>query len=185
MRLAGFLVVTLGCVSGPPARHAMPAPTAVDPTVTIFASATDQAITEGDTLLDVAPDVAYAELSDYKRWPKIFSDIFEVTITAQTGDDARVTFLGPDDHKDNLHFHNRSAAHTIWFEDTGGSSTVWAEIAFLDGPRAGTTHVHSRLYADVGGIAGWFVTDNHVRKLREQRVYDDLFDLHAHFAGRR
>ena len=184
MRAVVLLVMTLGCVSGPPARHARPVPTSVAPAVRIYESESNPAITEGDTLLDVAPDVAYAELADYARWPGIFSDIHEVIVTRLDGDDARVTFVGPDDHHDNLHFHNRSAAHTIWFEDTGSSSTVWAEIAFLAGPTAGTTHVHSRLYVDVGGVAGIFVSDHRVRKLREQRVYDDLFDLRAHFAHR-
>ncbi len=182
MRALAALTLTLGCVSGPPARHPMPAPRAVEPTVHVFPSPTDGSMTEGETLLDVAPDVAYAEVADYLRWPSIFADIYTVTITKQAGDDARVTFVGPDDHHDNLHFHNRSAAHTIWFEDTGGSSTVWAEIAFLAGAVPGTTRVHSRLFADVGGVAGFFVSDSRVRKMREQRVYDDLFDLHAHFA---
>lgn len=139
-------------------------------------------MTEGETLLDTDPATAYAELADYLRWPQIFADIYTVTITKQDGDDARVTFLGPDDHRDNLHFHNRSAEHTIWFEDTGGSSTVWAEIAFLPGAPPSTTRVHSRLFAEVGGFGGLFVSDDRVRKLREQRVYDDLFDLRAHFA---
>ncbi len=184
MRAVWVSVMTLGCVSGPPARHPMPAVRSVDPAVRIFQSATDPAITEGETLLDIAPEAAFAELADYTRWPKIFPDIYTVTVTAKTGDDARVTFVGPDDHHDNLHFHNRSAANTIWFEDTGSSSTVWAEIAFLPGPQPNTTRVHSRLYADVGGFAGFFVSDNRVRKIREQRVYDDLFDLHARFARR-
>ena len=182
MRAVVLLATTLGCVSGPPARHVRPAPVqGIDPTVKVFQSPSNEAITEGETVLAISPEVAYAELANYAHWPQIFPDIFTVTITAQSGDDARVTFVGPEDHHDNVHFHNRSAANTIWFEDTGGSATVWAEIAFLPGPRPGTTRVHSRLYADVGGIAGWFVSDNRVRKMREQRVYDDLFDLHARF----
>ena len=182
MRVVVLLAMALGCVSGPPARHLMPAAEqGVAPMVKVFQSATNPAITEGETLLEVAPAIAYAELAVYTHWPEIFPDIYTVTVTQQSGDDARVTFVGPKDHHDNVHFHNRSAVNTIWFEDTGGSATVWAEIAFLPGPRPGTTRVHSRLYADVGGLAGWFVSDHRVRKLREQRVYDDLFDLHLRF----
>jgi hypothetical protein len=182
MRAILALVVTLACVSGPPARHQMPSTQSVDPNVRVFETTGDPHMTEGDTMLDVAPSVAFAEVANYQQWPKIFKDIYSVNITKLAGDDARVTFVGPDDHHDNLHFHNRSAANTIWFEDTGGSSTVWAEIAFIPGDQPNTTHVHSRLYADVGGVAGFFVSDNKVREMREQRVYDDLFDLHAHFA---
>ena len=181
MRGCVWLLLMTSCISGPPARHPR---AATAPDVKIFQSPTDAALTEGDTLLDVAPDVAYGELADFTRWPSVFPDIYTVQVTQQEGDEAHVTFIGPNDHHDNLHFHNRAREHVIWFEDTGGSSKVWAEIAFLPGPVPGTTHVHSRLYADVGGFAGIFVSDDRVRKVREQRAYDDLFDLHSHFAHR-
>src|SRR4029077_20084425 len=119
----------------------------------VFPSGTDENITEGETTLAVAPEVAFATLVDYARWPTIFPDIYTVTITKVDGVDARVTFLGPEDHRDNLHFHNRPDEHTIWFEDTGGRATVWAEIAFLPGAAPGTTRIHSRLFAEVNGIA--------------------------------
>jgi len=187
MRALPVVLVTLGCVSGPPARHQMPAEhvhtaRGADPAVLVYESTTTENTTEGETTIDATPEVAYAQLENYAIWPTIFPDIYTVTITKRDGVDARVTFLGPDDHRDNIHFHNRPADHTIWFEDTGGTAVVWAEIAFQPGPQPGTTRVHSKLFADVGGIAGWFVTDNRTRKMRQQRVYDDLYDLHAHFA---
>src|SRR4051794_29029818 len=111
MRVLWVSVVALGCVSGPPARHPMPTVRTLDPAVKVFASATDPAITEGETVLEIAPEVAYAQLADYTHWPSIFPDIYTVTITAQAGEDARVTFVGPDDHHDNLHFHNRASAN--------------------------------------------------------------------------
>lgn len=177
--MRAWLLALTGCVSGPPARH--PHEASAPPDIHVFQNAKDARITEGDANLPVAPEAAFAELASYTRWPSIFPDIYTVNVTAQSGDDARVTFIGPEDHHDNLHFHNRSTEHVIWFEDTGGTSTVWAEIAFLPGAAPGTTHVHSRLYAEVNGVAGIFVSDDRVRKMREQRVYDDLYDLHVHF----
>lgn len=181
------VLVSIGCVSGPPARHVMPADhsrgtSGVDPAVVVYQSATDKSITEGETLLDAAPDVAYAAVLDYTRWPAIFPNIRTVVITQHGADEARVTFIRTTDHRDNVHFRNRPAVRTIWFEDTGGRTEVWAEIVFAGGPTPGTTRVHSRLFAQIGGLAGWFVSDNQIRKMREQRVYDDLYDLHAFFA---
>jgi hypothetical protein len=176
--MRAWLLAVTACVSGPPARHPR---VASQPDITVFQNAADVRITEGDEILPIAPDAAYAELADFTRWPSVFPDIYTVSVTAQTGDDARVTFIGPEDHHDNVHFLNRPHERVIWFEDTGGSATVWAEIAFLPGAAPDTTHVHSRLFAEVNGVAGIFVSDDKIRKMREQRVYDDLYDLHVHF----
>jgi hypothetical protein len=87
-------------------------------------------------------------------------------------------------NRDNVHFHNRPASRTVWFEDTGGTAVVWVEIAFAPGDAAGTTRVQSRLFADVHGLASLFVTNARLRSLREQRVADDLGHLRSYFAAR-
>lgn len=154
------------------------------PGVRVWESPTDEAITEGDTTLAVDPETAYAAVVDYARWPAIFPDITAVTITQQSGTEARVTFVHRDGNRDNVHFLNRPQQLTVWFEDTGGKAQVWAEIAFLPGDRRGTTRVHTRLYADVHGVASLFVSNAHIRSLREQRVVNDLAQMHAYFATR-
>ena len=150
--------------------------------VRVYQSADNASITEGETTLDVDADTAYAAAIDYARWTQMFPDIARVTITKRAGDDARVTFVHRDGNQDNVHFHNTPQAGLVWFEDTGGRATVWAEIVFIPGDRPGTTRVHSRLYADVHGLASIVVSDRQVRTLREKRVASDLANLRAYFA---
>lgn len=173
------LVVVLGVALGAAAC----APAMVQrPGVTVYESRTDTAVTEGETALDCDPDTAFHASIDYSRWPRIFTDMRRAIITARDGDDARVTFVHANGDKDNLHFHNRSGERTLWFEDTGDDTArVWAEIAFLPGPKPGTTRVHTRLYANVHGIASWFVPDGKLRAMREQRVQQDLLQLRRYF----
>jgi len=166
------------CVSSPP-----PPPAEILSKVQVYESRSEAFITEGDTTLEVDPDRAYATLADVARWPHIFPNVLRVEVTHRDGDDARITVIGPRDHHDNLHFHNRPAERTVWFEDTGGSAEVWVETAFLPGDRAGTTHVHTRLFGDVHGAAAVFVSDGVVRAMRRDRVARDLADLHDYFAS--
>lgn len=150
--------------------------------VRVSASRSDDAITEGETTLTVDPATAYATAADFAQWKHMFPDIREVYVTRRIGDDARVTFVHNKGNRDNLHFRNQPAARMIWFEDTGGRAEVWAEILFLPGAEPGTTRVRSRLYADVHGVASLFVSDGKIRKMREQRVRDDLTNLRTYFA---
>ena len=150
--------------------------------VRVYQSAENAAITEGETTLDVDADTAYAAAVDYSRWTQMFPDIAAVNITKRKGDDARVTFVHRDGNKDNVHFHNTPQAGLVWFEDTGGRATVWAEIVFAPGDRPGTTRVHTRLYVDVHGLASLVVSDREVRAMRERRVANDLTKLRAYFA---
>lgn len=167
------LVILAGC-----AGRAVIAPSSVQ----IWESHDDTAITEGETTLDVDPRTAYRIAVDYPRWSTIFPDVVQVQVTKQEGVDARVTLVHRDGNRDNVHFHNQPQAGIVWFEDTGGTARVWAEIAFMPGARPKTTLVHSRLYANVHGLASLFVSDAHVRELRQQRVTDDLVHLRAYFA---
>jgi hypothetical protein len=150
--------------------------------VSVHESPEDHSITEGEVVIDADSETAFQTALDYTKWPAIFPDIKRVIVTKQHGDDARVTFIHADGNKDNVHFHNTPAARMIWFEDTGGKAEVWAEIVFIPGDKAGTTRVHSRVYAEVHGVSGWFVSGDRVKTLRAQRVRSDLHDLQAYFA---
>jgi len=174
MRTFILLAVVVGCSSST-AVAASPGD------IPVHDSKEDASITEGETVLQVDPDTAFKAVSDYQRWRVIFPEIREVMVTQQRGVDARVTFVHPDGNRDNLHFHNQPAARMVWFEDTGGRATVWAEIMFLPGDVPGTTRVHTRLFADVHGIASLVVSDERVRNMREQRVRSDLTHLRAYF----
>jgi len=152
------------------------------PEIRVYESRDDSSITEGDTVVAADADDAYRAASDYARWSAMFPDIRDVRITELRGSDARVTFVHTDGNRDNLHFRNQPAARMVWFEDTGGRAEVWAEIVFVPGPVAGTAVLHTRLYADVHGLASLFVSDGKLRNLRQQRVRDYLRELRAYFA---
>jgi hypothetical protein len=149
--------------------------------VRIYESQHDDAISEGDTVIPAAADAAYATAANFFEWRTMFPDIKQVIVTKQDGDDARVTLIHTGGNRDNLHFHNRPGSRTVWFEDTGGRATVWAEITFSPGSSANLTRVHSRIYADVKGFASLFVSDSKIRNLRRQRIFDDLTHLRAYF----
>jgi hypothetical protein len=176
MRSMLVLAVLLGC-----GRATLATP----PDVRVWESRDNSSITEGETTLDVDPDTAYAAAIDYPRWSSMFPDIVQVDVTKQQGVDARVTLVHRAGNRDNVHFHNQPKARMVWFEDTGGRAEVWVEIVFAPGERAGTTRVHSRLYADVHGIASLVVTSGKLRSLRQQRITGDLAHLRSYFASPR
>jgi carbon monoxide dehydrogenase subunit G len=165
------LVVLVGC-AGP----------AVVPPEGIKLSASGDHRTNGEVVLSVEPQHAYELLRDFTNWPTIFPDVLRVSITSQQGDEALVTMIGPNDHHDNLHFHNRPEANTIWFEDTGGVAEVQLEIALVPGPTPGTTLARGTIYANVNGIASLVVTDAKIRNMSQQKLVTDLAALRSYFA---
>ena len=146
--------------------------------------ASDPAITEGETILDADPAAAFAICTDYAKWVEVFPDVAKVIVSAKKGVDAHVTLVGPNGHRDNLHFTNQPAARMIYFEDTGngGHADVWAEIVFAPGETEHTTKLHIRLYANVKGIASLVVSDSDVRKQREQKIERQLAHVRGYFA---
>jgi hypothetical protein len=158
------------------------AATAAAPGVRIYPSATDANTTEGDTIVDGDPASIYAVVVDYPKWTEVFPDVAKVIVTSRHGVDARVTLVKPDGNRDNLKFHNTPQARMLYFEDTGNAhATVWGEIVCAPGDQPGTTRVHTRLHADVHGIATLVVSADDVRKQREQRVERDLVHIRDYF----
>jgi hypothetical protein len=139
-------------------------------------------VTDGRVVLRVAPKDAYALLRDYANWPAVFPDVLRVSVTSEHGEDALVTMIGPNDHHDNLHFHNRPEANTIWFEDTGGVAQVELEIALEPGPLPGTTLAHGRIHADVNGLASLVTSDAKVRNMSAAKLVSDLGAMRSYFA---
>ena len=172
VRLLGLLVIA--CLTTPV--------TAGAPAIKVWQSA-DQAMTEGETLLDGDAGDIYTTCLDYAKWTDIFPDVAKVVVTSQHGVDARVTLIAPNGHRDNLHFHNQPPARMIYFEDTGngGRAEVWAEIMFVPGDQPHTTRVHIKLYAEVKGLATLVVSDSSVKKQRETKIERDLAHIRAYF----
>jgi hypothetical protein len=147
----------------------------------VYQSASDRSITEGETIVPGDAADIYAAMLDYRLWTQIFPDVAKVEITATRGVDARITLIGPDGHRDNLHFHNQPAARMVWFEDTGGHAEVWVETVFVPGTDPNTTRVHTRLFADVHGVASLVVGSQDVRRQREQKIQRDLVNIRRYF----
>lgn len=177
MRVAVMLsvVFAVACASG----HAVRA----DSTIRVYESPKGGEITEGETTLDVDPDVGYRTMANYAGWVSVFPDLRRVTITQQNGVDARVSLDYADKHRNNIHFHNDPAARKIWFENLYSRADMWAELVFLPGDRPGTTRIHARVYADVKGVASMFVSESKLRRGRTDRVRGDLTHLQHYFAA--
>ena len=159
-------------------------PAAASPCVRVYEDPDNPSITEGETVIDGDPAAIYQAMLDYAKWTKIFPDVARVVIRQRQGTEAMVTLIAPDGHRDNLHFKNQPAARMVYFEDTGGRAEVWVETVFVPGPTAGTTRVHTRLYADVHGLAKLFANGTALRKLREQRIESDLVSIRGYFRRR-
>ena len=172
MRAGHLLLVALAGCAGP----------TVVPPEGIEITTPDAHVTNGRVVLAVEPKDAYALLRDFANWPSVFPDVLRVSVTSQHGEDALVTMIGPNDHHDNLHFHNRPEANTIWFEDTGGAAKVELEIALDPGPTPGTTLARGRIYADVQGVASLVVSDAKVRNMSTAKLVADLGAMRSYFA---
>lgn len=155
------------------------APARLGPTSGVQIYEAGGSTTEGDTTLAVEPDAAFRAACDFSRWKEMFPDIADVVVK-QPGEDALITLVHRDGNVDNLHV--RAGNRVVWFEDTGGRARVWVELAFEPGRAPHTTHVHSRLHAEVKGVASWFVSEGKVRVLRENTLEKDLASIHAYFS---
>ena len=146
----------------------------------------DQAMTEGEVVVDGEPAALYALAQDYTRWTEIMPNVAKVEIHERKGVDASVTLVAPNGHRDNLHFHNQPAANLIYFEDTGngGRADVWAEIVFAPAAQPTQTRVHIKLYAKVHGVARLVVSDREVKDQREHKITDDLTHMRDYFRRR-
>jgi len=173
MRVRSLGFVVLAACAGP----------TVVPPEGIEITTPDAHVTNGRVVLAAEPNDAYALLHDYANWPAVFPDVLRVSVTSQQGEDARVTMIGPNDHHDNLHFHNRPESRTIWFEDTGGVAQVELEITLEPGPKPGTTLARGRIYADVHGPASLVVSDAKIRNMSTAKLVSDLGAMRTYFAS--
>lgn len=145
--------------------------------------ASDDAITEGETILDGDPAALYAACTSYPKWVEIFPDVQKVIVSDKKGTDAKVTLVAPSGHRDNLQFHTTPAARMIYFEDTGNShADIWGEIVLAPGEAEHTTKLHIRLYAKAKGVARLVVDGDAVKKTREQKLERQLSHVRGYFA---
>lgn len=146
----------------------------------------DQAMTEGEVIVDGDPAALFAIAQDYTKWTEIMPDVAKVEIHDKKGVDAKVTLVAANGHRDNLHFHNQPQANLIYFEDTGngGRADVWGEIVFAPAAEPAHTRIHIRLYAKVHGVATLVVSDREVREQREHKITSELTQMREYFRRR-
>jgi uncharacterized membrane protein len=139
------------------------------------------AVTEGEVTVPGTPAEIYAAVTDYARWPAIFSNLRTSTVKSGDAVAATVETVSTKGKRHTLVFKNDPLALVVRFEERGGRAEARAEITFRSARRAGFTVVRARLYADVHGAAGLFVRDSTIRSKREHKVMGDLSRLHAYF----
>jgi len=143
--------------------------------------------TEAEIVVDATPTELYALATNYERWREVFSDIKSVRV------------VGGDDRANaKVQFDSRALEHevTVQFENVPGQALRFRGIKGPPGGRArgeyllesldgGTrTRVRARLYMDVVGIAGVFVRDAALRRMRQDKLTRDLRDIQQ-WASRR
>ena len=155
------------------------------PQVTVTQGA-DPAMTEGDVTIDGDPAMVFAAAQSYQLWTELMPDVAKVEIHDQKGDDAHVTLVAPNGHRDNLHFHNTPQARLIFFEDTGnhGRADVWAEIVFAPAEQPSSTHIHIKLYAKIHGVATLVISESEVKAQRESKITAELTHMRDYFRRR-
>ena len=181
--MRSVLTVALAASAVALAARAAAAGTPAGVTVTQGA---DSAMTEGDVTIDGDPAMVFAAAQNYQLWTELMPDVAKVEIHDQKGDDAHVTLVAPNGHRDNLHFHNTPQARLIFFEDTGnhGRADVWAEIVFAPAEQPSSTHIHIKLYAKIHGVASLVISENDVKLQRESKITAELTHMRDYFRRR-
>lgn len=141
-------------------------------------------VTEGTVTVEASPAAVYALVTDYARWRGVLSDVTAVRVLAGGRHDATVRFRSRAlEHEVTVRFANvadRGLSFVGIEGPPGGRARGSYALAPLDG---GTrTQITARLYLDVVGVAGVFVTDRKLRKLRRAKLAADLADVARYFA---
>ncbi|HEY3358077.1 MAG TPA: SRPBCC family protein [Polyangia bacterium] len=143
----------------------------------------DGAVTEGEVEVHARPSTVYRALTEYAKWPALFSDIAWSAVKSGGRENAVIqfkshTFPKPQ-HVRFRNTHNRLVRYEL-IDGPSGVKVQW-ETAIEPNADRGTTKIRIRLTVVVGGIYGWIVTKEKVRKYRESKMTKDVRDLAKHF----
>jgi hypothetical protein len=144
-------------------------------------------VTEGVITVNASPTQIYALVTDYMHWPSLLGDVESVTVEAGGRRDARVKFRSRSLQRNvTVLFDNDPARGVIRFRGVkgppGGRASGEYVLVPIDGGKR--TQVTARVYMDVVGLPGLFVSDKRVRTMRQAKVRTDLADLEHRFAPR-
>lgn len=139
--------------------------------------------TETTVIVDAPSDEVYALVTDYARWPGVFSDVLSVKVLRGGREDAVVRMKSRAFGRTvTVQFENL-AGRVIRFRGIEGppggkARGEYVLIPIDDGKR---TRVEARLYMDVGGPARLFVSKREVTVMRQAKLSADLNDVLAWF----
>lgn len=136
-------------------------------------------ITKGTVTVDAPPAEVYALLTDYAQWRKFLTDVTYVKVESGGSRDARVRMTSRAlEHKVTIAFDN-VPDQAIRFKLVDGPPGARAKGEYLLIAIDGGTHtrVDATLYMDVVGVAGIFITDRKIRKMRQTKLRTDLDDV--------
>jgi hypothetical protein len=140
--------------------------------------------TEATVVVDASPQRVYDLCTDYAHWKNVFHDIESVSVERGDRNHARVRFSSRAlQHEVTVQFDNEPgrAIHFKGVEGPpGGRASGSYVLTPVDGGRR--TQVDAKLYMEVVGPVGWFVSDSKVRSMRQAKVRADLGDAARVFA---
>lgn len=140
-------------------------------------------VTEGQVVVHAPPAAVYATLTDYRRWPQLFSDVSQVRDVSGKEATALVRFTSRLlAHEHTLRFDNQSP-RTLRFYLTDGhmGTKLSGDFRLLPADNGHATHVRMRLLLKTSGVFGWFVRDDSLRQKRQRKIQADLIDLKRYF----
>lgn len=136
-------------------------------------------VTQGSIVVDAPPADVYVLLTDYADWRRCLTDIVMVKVKAGGARDAKVEMksraLG---HTVTVKFDN-TANKLVAFKLVDGppGARAWGEYVLVPIAGGNQTRIDARLYMDVVGAAGVFVSDKRIRNMRQQKLRADLEDV--------
>jgi hypothetical protein len=136
-------------------------------------------VAETTVVVDATPSQIYALVTDYARWPSLFSDVRGVAVEGGDREHARVRFYSNViDHEVIVQFHN-IPDRAIRFDGIKGprGGKAWGSYLLepIDGGRR--TRVVASLSLDVVGVARVFVRESKLVAMREAKLRVDMTDV--------
>lgn len=143
-------------------------------------------ITDASIIVDATPQEVYALVTDYARWPQLFSDVRGVRVERAGRETALVRFHSMAFNDEvTLEFSN-DPDRALRFKGVkgppGGRASGTVLLEPIDGGQR--TRVRAALYVDVVGSAGWFVSDSRIKRMRHAKLRADLRDVLRAFPHR-
>lgn len=169
--------IAIGAIAG--ILLAVPA-RAATPSIRIWD--TDSNTSQAFVDLHATPAAIYRVVTDYARWPSLFSDVTRVTVLSGGPANATIEFESQTlDREVTVQFEN--GPENVRFHLVSGPPGVKSRGDFVvePGPDASTTRVRGTLFMDASFPASLIVSDKKLVWMRQTKLRRDLEDLRKRF----